>query len=135
MNNVLEEVKQRGLEKNVYVAGYNNNPYPYFKNSKVVCMTSFSEGFPTVIAEGMMLGKPFVSTNVGGVKEMSMDGLCGFIENEDTNFANRIISLLQDEKLYNKMSEQCISHIKQFSIESQINKLYDMLEGENKSNE
>ena len=56
------------------MVGYVDNPYPYIKNADLFCMTSESEGFPTVLIESMIIGCPFVSTNVAGADELAMNG-------------------------------------------------------------
>ena len=59
------------MQDSVKLLGFQKNPYKYMGKSKIICMTSYSEGFPTVIIEAMTLGKPFISTPVAGVDEMS----------------------------------------------------------------
>ena len=120
-------VKENNLIDNVYFYGYQNNPYVYMKDAKIICMTSNSEGFPTVIIEGMALGKPFVTTPVAGVDEMYDNENCGFITDDDERYANIIIKLLEDKKLYSKMSKNCVTYVKRFSIENQINRLEELI--------
>ena len=42
------------------------------KIASFVILLSHAEGFPTVFVEGLSLGTGFVSTPVGGTKELSM---------------------------------------------------------------
>jgi len=131
----LEEIAVKEKIKDfVLFAGYQQNPYPYFKLSKIVCLTSFSEGWPTVIIEGMFLGKPFVTTPVAGAsEELSDNGKCGLVSDWNIEeYAACIRKLLTDQNLYNKMSENCKEKVKQFSVENTtvqfdvlIEKLYD----------
>jgi glycosyltransferase involved in cell wall biosynthesis len=42
-------------------------------------MSSRHEGFPTIIAEALILNKPVVSTDVSGIKDLLQDGKLGLI--------------------------------------------------------
>lgn len=124
---VKNYIENNNLEHNVCIFGYSNNPYSYMNNSKLICMTSYSEGFPTVIIEGMTLGKPFVTTSVAGVDEMYDNGKCGFIIDDDEKYANKIIEILSEKKKYEQISRHCKSYVKKFSIENQIQKLEELI--------
>lgn len=43
----------------------------WFRATDVVTLPSYSEGIPNVLREGISCGKPFVSTTVGGIPEIS----------------------------------------------------------------
>lgn len=74
-----EKIEEYDLHDRVKIWGYRKNPYPFFKRADAVVLCSFSEGFPTVLAEGLHFGKPFISTDVGGTDELSDGGKCGFV--------------------------------------------------------
>lgn len=111
-----------GIQNSVSFLGFKENPYPYLRNSKLLCLSSFSEGFPTVICEAMTLGKPFVTTPVAGASdELSCDGKCGFVSDWNAeNFATQVKKILLDEQLYHGMSENCIKKITEFSIANAV---------------
>ncbi len=126
---VLEEkVREWNLQDNVFLLGYQTNPYPIFLNCDAVCMLSKSEGFPTVFAEGMTLGKPFISTYVGGVKEMSDNGNCGVIVKTPQECADAIEKIVLDSAVNSKMGENCRKHIANFSMERQKVKLQELFD-------
>ena len=118
------KVKTLGIQDSVSFLGFKENPYPYIKNAKLLCLSSFSEGFPTVICEAMVLGKPFVTTPVAGASdELSCNGACGFVSDWNVkDFANKVKKILFDEQLYRRMSENCIKKINEFSIEKAVAK-------------
>jgi glycosyltransferase involved in cell wall biosynthesis len=75
-----------------------------FFNIGVLC--SDSEGFPNVLLEYMYFGVPWISTDVGDVREIERYGIAGIIvENWDASiFANECYKLYQDRSLYLNLS-------------------------------
>jgi len=73
-------VKELGLEADVDLLGYVQNPYAYIARSTVFVLSSAWEGLPTVLIEAMALGKPVVSTDCeSGPSEILADGKYGFL--------------------------------------------------------
>ena len=59
-----EMVKSKKLEEQIIFLGKKENPYPYYKMSDCVILTSDYEGYPVVFLESMILKKPIITTNV-----------------------------------------------------------------------
>lgn len=119
-DDTLELIKEYKLEEQITCLGYQKNPYAYYENCKVFCLTSYSEGFPTTLIEAMYFGKPFVSTPVAGADELSNNGLCGFIEDNEDAYIDRIVQLLKNQNLYKRMSNNCKNHVLDYSLDKQI---------------
>lgn len=77
--NIQAKLNQLGLQETVKMLGFRSNPYPYLKKSDFYVMSSRHEGFPTIIAEALILNKPVVSTDVSGIKDLLQDGKLGLI--------------------------------------------------------
>ncbi|UCA58824.1 glycosyltransferase [Chryseobacterium rhizoplanae] len=77
--NIHAKLNQLGLQDTVKMLGFRSNPYPYLKTSDFYVMSSRHEGFPTIIAEALILNKPVVSTDVSGIKDLLQDGKLGLI--------------------------------------------------------
>ncbi|MFT6632350.1 MAG: glycosyltransferase involved in cell wall biosynthesis [Bacteriovoracaceae bacterium] len=73
------EIDELGLNDCVRVLRTTENPYPLIKQSSLLTLHSNSECFPTVFLEAMMLGKPVVASDVGGVREQIIPGINGFL--------------------------------------------------------
>lgn len=83
-NNLYKEmVKEKQLEKNIIFLGAKENPYPYFKISDCVILTSDYEGYPVVFLESFVLEKPIITTNVSDYNEI--EGKYGIVTSKDTN--------------------------------------------------
>ncbi|MBW4575413.1 MAG: glycosyltransferase [Aphanothece sp. CMT-3BRIN-NPC111] len=56
-------VQELGLESDITMPGFVNNPYAYMARAAVFALSSRWEGFGNVIVEAMAVGTPVVSTN------------------------------------------------------------------------
>jgi glycosyltransferase involved in cell wall biosynthesis len=65
---------EAGLDGRVVVPGEVEDPLPYLEACDVFCLPSRSEGLPGALLEAMASGLPVVSTRVGGVEELVVDG-------------------------------------------------------------
>ncbi|HAZ49943.1 MAG TPA: glycosyl transferase [Cyanobacteria bacterium UBA11369] len=65
--------RELGLENDVALLGYSNNPYGYMKKASVFALSSAWEGLPTVLIEAMAIGTPVVSTNCESGPEEILD--------------------------------------------------------------
>ena len=63
-------VNKNCLQDNVVIAGFQNNPYQYIKNSKFLFITSTDEGFGLVAAEADILNTVVLSFNLKAIAEL-----------------------------------------------------------------
>ena len=110
------------ITDSVFFLGYKQNPLPYIGRAQLLCVSSIAEGFPTVVLEAMALGKPFVTTPVAGAsEELADNGQCGLVADWNVDdYVEKIKVLLTDKALYDRMSENCIKKIKEFSVENTV---------------
>ena len=69
-NKYKEMVQKKKLEEQIIFLGRKQNPYPYFKISDCVLLTSDYEGYPVVFLESMILNKPIITTKVSDYEEI-----------------------------------------------------------------
>lgn len=68
------------LSENIEFLGRVSNPYVYMANSDCLIVTSKYEGFPNVVLESLVLGKPVIAYDApGGVAEIIEDGKNGYL--------------------------------------------------------
>ncbi|MDO9373194.1 MAG: glycosyltransferase [Ferruginibacter sp.] len=73
-------IKTYELQKEVILAGFQDNPYNWILACDVFVLSSKYEGFGNVIVEAMALGKTVVSTDCpSGPAEILEDGRLGFL--------------------------------------------------------
>jgi glycosyltransferase involved in cell wall biosynthesis len=95
---VQEMIRSMGLEKNVKLLGFVEDPVPLLKMSTAFCLLSRSEGFCNALLEAMACGVPSVVTRVGGNPEAINDGESGFLVpvGDDAVAAERLLFLLRN---------------------------------------
>jgi len=82
--NLKKQAEALGVTKSFEFLGSLLNPYPYVKNADYFILPSESEGWPLIIADALILQKPIISTNVGGISEMINHKKNGYLINYET---------------------------------------------------
>lgn len=71
-------VQELGLQQHVWLPGFVNNPFPYFKKAKVFILSSQWEGMPNVLIHALAMGLKIVSTDCpSGPREITDNGRLG----------------------------------------------------------
>lgn len=100
--------KELGITDNVDFLGFKDNTEFYYNSGKMYVLTSVIEGLPMAMLEAMACGLPCVVSNVGDVSDIAKDGENAIVIDDPYDvdgFAKAIIRLLNDDKLYKKLSE------------------------------
>lgn len=87
-----------GLDNNVRFWGYKSNPLKMLHDARVLILTSRFEGTPICALEAMALGVPIVSTPTDGMLNLIENGVNGYMSDDDTDLAYKIVELLSDKK-------------------------------------
>lgn len=71
-------VRRLGLDQDVTLPGFVENPYPYMAHAAVFVLSSRWEGLPTVLIESLYCGACVIATDCpGGAREILKDGQYG----------------------------------------------------------
>ncbi len=82
---------------------------------------SIREGFGLTVSEALWKKKPVIGSAVGGIKLQVIDGVTGFLVHSIEGAANRVIQLLGDRKLCERMGQNGFEHVKQnFLVTRQV---------------
>jgi glycosyltransferase involved in cell wall biosynthesis len=124
-----EKTKKLGLSKNIIFKGFIDNPYPYIKSADIFLLTSDTEGYPTVICESLVLGKPVVMTEVPGAKELLGDSEYGIITKNMSPeiLAEEVEKLYLDKILYNSFMKKSIQRSEIFQLDKTMNEIYQII--------
>jgi glycosyltransferase involved in cell wall biosynthesis len=79
----------------------------YLLDTDIFVLPSWSEGFPLVILEAMAAGCPVISTRVGAIPEVVLEGITGILVEKQNpqQLADAIIRLVDDPELRQRMGE------------------------------
>ena len=99
-------IKENGLENKVIIAGFQSNPYPWFKCAKLSVLCSDFEAFGMVIVESLICGCPVVSTDCrSGPNEILVGDLAKWLvpmNNDEDKLTNNLAAKI-DEALNTKI--------------------------------
>lgn len=104
---VRERIKQKGLEKHVFLLGRIDTEQvrKELSTASVFALVSLEENSPMGIEEAMAVGVPVVTSNRCGMPYMVRDGESGFLvdPNRPDDIAERLRQLLTDDELRRSM--------------------------------
>ena len=99
-------VREKGLEKIVFLKGYKSNPEFYIKNSDVILVTSRYEGIPNVLLESIALNTPIVTTSfISGPKELLLKYDYKYVSSNRSpeSLCNLVLKIKEDQEVKNNL--------------------------------
>ena len=123
-------IAENDMSEYVSLFGFQKNPYPVMKAADwLVCSSNF-EGFSTFISEGLILGKPIITTECSGMRELLGNSEYGIIvPNNDEDFyigLKKIVS--SSEKQTQNYAEKSRLRGKMFSTDYLVKETESYLE-------
>jgi glycosyltransferase involved in cell wall biosynthesis len=104
-----ERVKTLGLERTVSFFPFTDEPNCVFERLDMTVLPSLEkEGLPNVLLESMSMGVPVVSSNIGGVAEIVIDGETGYLvePGNESALADAIEKVWVDQDNYQEMKSK-----------------------------
>ena len=122
-------INDLNLKKRLFLLGYRNDVARILSILAVTAMSSLWEGLPIAFLEAMSAGKPIVANDVDGASDVVINGETGFLvpPHQASKMADRILYLLNNEKLCNQMGHAAQQRSRYFSKQrmvGQIESLY-----------
>ena len=120
----FEMVGEGPLEKQLKMQSYESDTAISFKKFSedlysevlssidLLLVTSLNEGMPLIIQQANYCGIPVISTPVGGIPDIVLEGVNGYCEATPEKMALRILQLLQDPSLTHKLSLGALNEAK-----------------------
>lgn len=90
-------IEEYDIKNQVKLLGFYDNPYPFIKNADISVCSSDYEGLSTFITESLILGKPVVTTDCGGMDELLGKNEFGILSDvDDLAFTEALRNFLSD---------------------------------------
>ena len=117
-----------GLEEEMRFVGKQEQMEDILAIADLFLLTSEYESFGLAALEAMAAGVPVVSTNAGGLKEINVDGVTGFMGNvgDVAHMSEMALAILKDDATLNGYKERAAAHARKFDI-SNIVPIYEKL--------
>jgi len=103
--NQLEEWQKEGF---VEVVGFKEDMVKCLHECSIVCLPSYREGLPKSLLEAASCGRPIVSTDVPGCREIVKDGVNGYLvpPRDSSSLADALKKLIIDKDLRKVMGQK-----------------------------
>ena len=109
------------LEDRVHFLGLRTDVPAILKSSDYIVLASHYEGLSLSSVEGMAAGKPFIASDVSGLREVVSGAGVLFPEGNAKELAAAIIRLDSNSALYREVSDRCVQRAMQYDIVNMIN--------------
>jgi len=115
-------LRKNDLKNKVIFLGKTNEVDEILCSSDLFLLPSEKESFGLAALEAMALKIPVISSNVGGLKELNINGNSGYTSEvgDIESMANNAIEILSNEKLENKFKTQAFENAKKYDINKVI---------------
>ncbi|NLG89506.1 MAG: polysaccharide pyruvyl transferase CsaB [Clostridiaceae bacterium] len=103
-----KKARQLGISENVFFLGAVAENYSFLAHIDINVLTSYSESFPYAILEGARMKKATVSSKVGGLEDLFVQGENGFLytPGDSDALAEHLITLIGDPDKRKVMGEK-----------------------------
>jgi N-acetyl-alpha-D-glucosaminyl L-malate synthase BshA len=118
----MKRCKEIGIIEKVKFLGNSNQVYDILSYSDLFLLPSEMESFGLSALEAMMLKVPIISTKVGGLPEVNVEGVSGFLFDlgDIKKMSLKAIEILKDDILLKKMKEGAYNTAKKYDIKKII---------------
>jgi len=120
--------KEFGIKDKVLFLGNSNEVNKILCYSDLFLLPSETESFGLAALEAMAAKTPVISTNTGGLSEVNLDGVTGYLSDVGNidEMAKNAISILKEDKILQKFKQKAFEHSKIFTLEEILPQYMDV---------
>ena len=96
------------------------------EQSDIVLLSSHWEGLSLSSIEGMASGRPFIASDVDGLREMVGGAGVLFKHGDDEELAGKIMHLCEHPDEYREVAQRCQEKARQYDISVTVNRYLDL---------
>ena len=126
MEDVQQLAKSLQIDDRVRFLGLRTDIPNVLKAADIIVMSSHWEGLSLSNVEGMSAHKPFIASDVNGLKEVTKGYGILFPHEDAKVLADEINHLASDETYYNEIAERCYNRALEFDISNTVNGYADV---------
>ena len=98
IENIFNKITELNLEGKVKHIPFTNDVAKYLSESDIFLQGSYVEGFPNALIESCAVGTPAVVFDApGGINEIILDDVNGFIVNSEDDYKNKILKAINKD--------------------------------------
>lgn len=113
-------VTDLNLQNTVKFLGIRTDIPELLKTADIVVLSSIYEGLSLSSIEGMA-SKPFIASNVPGLREIVKDYGLLFQQGNSEELADIVLRLYNDKEYYDEVADKCLNRAKEFDIDKMVN--------------
>jgi glycosyltransferase, group 1 family protein len=121
MEEVQQLAKSLGVDDRVRFLGLRTDIPNVLKAADIIVMSSHWEGLSLSNVEGMSAHKPFVASDVNGLREVTKGYGILFPHEDGKALANEINQLAESDKYYDEVANRCYNRALEFDISKMVN--------------
>lgn len=122
MDQVRALAESEGVADRVVFWGRREDVPRLLKTSSVIVMSSHWEGLSLSNIEGMSADKPFVASDVNGLREVTKGYGVLFPESDERALARCLLQLHDDSEYYETIAQRCYQRAKEFDLATMVEK-------------
>ena len=114
-----------GVAERVHFLGIRSDVPALLHAADYVVMSSHFEGLSLSSVEGMSVGKPFLASDVDGLREVVKGAGVLFPHGDADSLTNEILKLEKSPELYRSVAGSCRIHAAEFDIHKMASKYFE----------
>ncbi len=115
-----------GLENRISFLGVRLDIPDILEQSDIVVLSSHWEGLSLSSIEGMASGRPFIASDVGGLRAIVKDAGILFPEGDEHALAESIMNLCNNPDLYEQVASRCQEKARKYDIGAMVDGYHEL---------
>lgn len=125
---VKDLAKKLGVEDRIHFLYLRSDVPQILKSSDAIIMSSEYEGLSLSSIEGMAARKPFIATNVTGLKEIIKGAGILFELDNSAELSSILLKLESDNEYYNQIAKSCAERAELYNIQNMVDQYMHVYE-------